>query len=131
MNTYYGQSLVLVLLCFVVPGFVALSPVVLTRSPAARWGLHICIVGASLGVLLYGHGIVPQRAVVTLALLGLAQYWVLVLLEKVFERRYGRAPRVMFMVAASRTLKLEDSLVTLAYFVITGVAVASALAAAR
>jgi hypothetical protein len=89
----------------------------MTSARIARLAIHVGSVGLGLLAFLCIPVGSLRNPAVAVPLLASIQYWTVVWLEGVFERRYHRAPRVMFLVSVLGT-KWEDRLISLAYFIL-------------
>ena len=81
------QLLVLVLMCFVVPGATAIAPARSTRSRIMRAVIHLGCIGGFFYALRYASDGTLQRCVIGLAFVVLLQYWASVLLVAAYERQ--------------------------------------------
>jgi hypothetical protein len=90
---------ILIWTCFLVPGAVAIAPHPMAQSTVARSAVHIGCAGIGLYGYFYLSSGPLRRFFLAVSLLAMMQYWGLVLLERAFEKRYGRVPRIAFMVA--------------------------------
>src|SRR5438270_576875 len=103
-----------VIMCMLVPAALAIAPFAMTRSKVAGAVIQITCVSSGVLCFLYLPDGPLRRPLLAVSLLALAQYWVICLLEKWFETRYGRAPTVNFLVSRLH-IEGKDSLMTLAY----------------
>jgi hypothetical protein len=88
---------ILIWTCFLVPGAVAIAPHPMAQSTVARSAVHIGCAGIGLHGYFCLSGGPLRRFFLAVSLLAMMQYWALVVLERAFEKRYGRAPRIAFM----------------------------------
>jgi hypothetical protein len=114
MTTDYAEAILLVgISCQVVPTVMASAPTATTRSRFVRMATHVACVGLFVAAFEYSEQGPLRAALIALGLLAPIQYWMFVLLEGAFERRYHRAPMVSSLIQRF-DMKLEDRFMSLA-----------------
>jgi hypothetical protein len=114
MTSSYAEAiLLLALLCQVVPTVMASAPAAMARSGFVRIATHLAGIGLCVAALEYSAQGPLRGGLMALALLVPIQYWIFVLLERVFERRYHRAPIVSSLIRRF-DMKMEDRFISLA-----------------
>jgi hypothetical protein len=114
MTTGCAEAVLLVgIACQVVPNVMASAPAPMTRSIFFRIATHL--VAIALFVASYEYSdLRPLRVgLIALALLAPIQYWMFVVLERAFERRYQRTPVVSGLIRRF-DMKLEERFISLA-----------------
>ena len=89
-----GRDPIVVIFWCLLPLLAALpSPGAMARSRALRVCVHLASAAVFIATLIYATGAV-RRAWSAAAIFGLAEYWIFVRMERSFEKRYGRAPKL-------------------------------------
>ena len=114
MTTSYPEAILLVgISCQVVPTVMASAPAAMTRSRFVRIATHLVGIGLLVAAFEYSAQGPLRVGLIALALLAPIQYWMFVVLEGAFERRYHRAPIVSSLIRRF-DMKLEDRFMSLA-----------------
>ena len=112
------QLLVLVWMCFLVPGATAIAPARSTRSRIMRGAIHLACIGGAFYAVEYVSDGILQRCLIGLAFIVILQYWASVLLVAAYERRYDRAPPAVMLLVSRLGLSFADRLMSLGWLVV-------------
>jgi hypothetical protein len=112
-GSYIDAILLLGFSCQVVPTVMAIAPAAMVRSRFVRIATHLAGIGLCVAALEYSVQGPLRDGLIALAVLVPIQYWIFVLLEEAFERRYQRAPIVSSLIRRFN-MKMEDRLMSLA-----------------
>lgn len=119
MSADYTVKLVLLgALCQIVPTVMAISPAAMTRSRACRLAVHLGSIALGIWGLIFLRQNPLQLSVVMLSVMTCTEYWVFVVLEQNFEKKYGREPKVSGLVRRY-DMNWEDRWMSLACFVLS------------
>jgi hypothetical protein len=114
MTTSCAEAILLVgISCQVVPTVMASAPASTTRSIFVRIAIHLAAIGLFVAACEYSDPGPMRTGLIALALLAPIQYWMFVVLERAFERRYQREPVVSALIRRF-DMKLEDRFMSLA-----------------
>jgi hypothetical protein len=113
MTASYGEAILIVgLSCQVVPNVMASAPATMARSRFVRIAAHLAGIGLCVAAFEQSDQGAMRAGLIALAVLVPIQYWIFVLLEEAFERRYQRAPIVSSLIRRF-DMKMEDRFMSL------------------
>jgi hypothetical protein len=112
------QLLFFIGVCFIVPGVTAIAPDRMARSRIARIIIHVGCLGVAVAALVAVSDSTVQRSLIGFACVALLQYWAVVLLVGMYERRYDRAPGLVLFLVSRMGLEWRDRLMVLAWWLL-------------